>query len=251
MIQFILEVSHFKEDSTQNHLVFQLIERYFKRTVGVSNGNYIYYWKFKGLPSERTNSIKISDYGITPYLSYYDTNKIRVKFNGGCLKQDQGTLVHGRIVNIYIVYEITDTFNVSSYPTLENCLFRAVKLTKYADIDKLGYSGYGIRFDKHESFSFGNNVGKNAIIFGVDMSSSTKVDNRKKYIIILGKGPTQELEHTLSAEKLYSNNFTEKKIKNSLGACIIIRIIVSYLLMTPKLLNLNQKILKFFHIHQA
>ena len=43
------------------------------------------------------------------------------------------------------------------------------------------------------------------------MSSLTKVDNRKKYIIILGKGPTQELEHTLSAEKLYSINFTEKK----------------------------------------
>ena len=100
MIQFILEVSHFKEDSTQNHLVFQLIERYFKRTAGVSNGNYIYYWKFKGLPSERTNSIKISDYGITPYLSYYDTNKIRVKFDGGCLKQDQGTLLHGGIVNM-------------------------------------------------------------------------------------------------------------------------------------------------------
>ena len=40
------------------------------------------------------------------------------------------------------------------------------------------------------------------------MSSSSKIDNRKKDILILGKGPTQELEHTLSAEKLYSINFT-------------------------------------------
>ena len=32
------------------------------------------------------------------------------------------------------------------------------------------------------------------------MSSSTKIDNRKKDILILGKDPTQGLEHTLSAE---------------------------------------------------
>ena len=42
------------------------------------------------------------------------------------------------------------------------------------------------------------------------MSSSTKIGNRKKDILILGKGPTQGLEHTLSAQKIYSTNFTEK-----------------------------------------
>ena len=40
------------------------------------------------------------------------------------------------------------------------------------------------------------------------MSSSTIINNRKKYILILGKGPTQGLEHTLSAEKIYLINFT-------------------------------------------
>ena len=45
------------------------------------------------------------------------------------------------------------------------------------------------------------------------MSSSSKIDNRKKYILILGKGPTQELEHTLSAEKQYSIKFTKKNTK--------------------------------------
>ena len=40
------------------------------------------------------------------------------------------------------------------------------------------------------------------------MSSSTKIDNRKKDSLILGKGPAQGLEHTLSAEKMYSINFT-------------------------------------------
>ena len=36
------------------------------------------------------------------------------------------------------------------------------------------------------------------------MSSSVHVDNNKKNILILGKGPTQGLEHTLTAEKMYS-----------------------------------------------
>ena len=39
------------------------------------------------------------------------------------------------------------------------------------------------------------------------MNSSTKNDNRKKDILISGKGPTQGLEHTLSAEKMQSINF--------------------------------------------
>ena len=41
------------------------------------------------------------------------------------------------------------------------------------------------------------------------MSSSTKIDNRKKDILLLGKGPTQGLEHTLSVEKMYLINFIE------------------------------------------
>ena len=45
----------------------------------------------------------------------------------------------------------------------------------------------------------------------MDISSSKKTDNRKKDILILGKGPTQGLELTLSAEKMYSINFTKNK----------------------------------------
>ena len=45
------------------------------------------------------------------------------------------------------------------------------------------------------------------------MDSSTKIDNKKKDILILGKGPTQGLQHTLSAEKMYSMNFTEHNKK--------------------------------------
>ena len=45
------------------------------------------------------------------------------------------------------------------------------------------------------------------------MISSTKINNGKKDVLVLGKGPTQGLEHTLSAEKIYSINFTENKKK--------------------------------------
>ena len=163
------------------------------------------------MSDEGISSIKTSDYEITPYLSYFDTNKIRVKFDGGCLKQDPVSLFHGGIVNPYIVYEVSKNINISGYPTLENCLFGAVNWTKNTDIDKYEHSGHEIGFDRHGSFSFpGTGLGKNVIIFGVDMSSSTTIDDRKKDILILGKGPTQGLEHTLSAEKMYSINFTGK-----------------------------------------
>ena len=123
---------------------------------------------------------------------------------------------HKNVVNIYIVYEIISNYKDINYPTLENCLFESVKLTKNADMDKYGYFGYGIGFDRQSSFSIGNETGKNVIIFGVDMSSSTKIDNRKIDILILGKVPKQGLEHTLSAEKMYSINFTKKITKSVL-----------------------------------
>ena len=45
------------------------------------------------------------------------------------------------------------------------------------------------------------------------MSSSPHIDNKKKDILVRGKGPTQGLEHTLTAEKMYSINFTVTKRK--------------------------------------
>ena len=48
------------------------------------------------------------------------------------------------------------------------------------------------------------------------MSSSTHIDNKKKDILVLGRGPTQGLKSTLTAEKTYSINFTVAK-KNCLS----------------------------------
>ena len=49
------------------------------------------------------------------------------------------------------------------------------------------------------------------------MSFSPHIDNKKKDVIVLGKGLTQGLEHTLTAEKMYSINFTVTKKKFCLG----------------------------------
>ena len=162
-----------------------------------------------GLSDERLNSNTASNYKITSDLSYYGT-KIRVEFNGSCLKQDKVTYSHGKIVNIYIVYEISKNYNISTYPTLENCLFGAVSLTKNADIDKYKYSGYSIGFDSKREFSFGNGFGRNCIILGADMSSSSHANNKKNNILVLGKDFVQGIKGTtIYAEKLYSTSFTE------------------------------------------
>ena len=107
------------------------------------------------------------------------------------LKQEQNSMKavkvtynHGKIVNIYIVHEISKNYNISNYPLLENCLFGAVSLIKNADIDQYKYSEYGIGFDRKGEFSFGNGFGRNCIIFGADMSSSSH-GNNKKIIISL------------------------------------------------------------------
>ena len=153
------------------------------------------------------------DNSLTPLIDYFG-NKIRAKFNGICLKQPKLSYTHSTIVNIYIVYEMGASGSSDNDPTLKNSLFGAATLTKNADFDKYRYSGYGIRFDRKSNFSFPNGgFGQYVIILGLDMSSSVHVDNKKKDILILGKGPSQGLVHTLTAEKMYSINFTVTRKK--------------------------------------
>ena len=147
------------------------------------------------------------------FLILYVGTKARVEFTGSCSRQDKILFDHEKLVNISIVYEINSNFQIGSYPTLENCFFGAVKLTKHSDIDQYKYSGYDIGFDKKGFFSLGNEIGRNVIILGVDMSSSPQIDNTKKDISIPGKDPPQGIEHTLTAEKLYSINFTKHNTK--------------------------------------
>ena len=183
--------SHFEEDGTQNYLVFQPIVRYFKVITGTNYISSLQLIMFKGLSAEGIKPPITSDNSLTPELNYYDDFTVRGKFSRSCLKQPKFTYTHKTKVNIYFVSELVASTSNNNDPTLKNYLFRAVTLTKNTDIDKYGYSSYGIGFDRRSSFSFrSGGFGQNILIFGVDMSSSAHVDNKKKDILVLGKGPT-------------------------------------------------------------
>ena len=188
--------------------MFQPVYRYFKF---IANTNFISEWISNGLSSESIKPPATSDNSFIRVIKNYGT-KTRVKFTGSCLQQSKISYTHRKIVNIYVVYELGASSSNINDPTLKNCLFGAVTLTKNTDIDKYGYSGYGIGFDRRSSFSFpSGGFGQDIIIVGVDMSSSPHIDNKKTDILILGRGLTQGLEYTLTAEKMYSINFTVTK----------------------------------------
>ena len=158
--------NYFDEDGNQNYYIFHPISKYLK-VLHVNDINYVLWWKSRGLNETTIESLKANNYLLNPCIGYYVMDKIRIKFNGSFLNRFPATIVPGNIVNIYIVYEITSDYKDINYPTLGNCLFGSVKLTKNADMDKYGYFGYGIGFDRQSSFSIGNETGKNVIIFGV------------------------------------------------------------------------------------
>ena len=167
-----------KKVTMTHYLVFQPIIRYFRI---IANTKYIPSWKSKGLSDETITPYANSDNSLTPSIDHYGT-KIRLKFNKSHLKQpNKLTYDNGHIVNVYIVYELGASSSSDSDPTLKNCLFGAVTLTKNADIEHFGYSDFGIGFDRRSSFTFpGGGFGQNVLIFGVDISSSARIANKKK-----------------------------------------------------------------------
>ena len=170
-------------------------------------------WQSKGIYNESIKPPTTSNNSLNPRLSY-DDSKRKVQFTGSCLKQTKFTFTHKKVVNIYIVYELAASSSHTSDPAIKNCVFGAVTLTKNAGIEKYKYSGYGIGFDRRSIFSFPRGgFGQNVLIFGADVNTSTHIDNKKKGILVLGRGPTQGLESTLTAEKMYSINFTVTKKK--------------------------------------
>ena len=162
--------------------------RYFKM---ITNTDYISSWKSKVLSSESIKPPTVSDNSLTPALIYYGT-KTRVKLTGTRLKQSKVSYTHRKVINIYIVYKLGASSSHDNDPKLKICLFGAVTLIKNANIDKYGYSGYGIGFDRRGSFSFpGGGYGQNVLIFGVDMSFSAHVDNKKTHISIRNRPNTR------------------------------------------------------------
>ena len=90
--------------------------------------------------------------------------------------------------------------------TRRNFLLASVKLTKNPNNNKYIYCGYGIRSDALSAFSLSKvaGFGKNVIIFGVDNSSLTHIDNEKLHFNSW-KGPIDVLDNAIvTAEPEYS-----------------------------------------------
>ena len=190
------------------------MHKYFERV-----GNDISSWESKQLSNEKNSSTTTTSNKKFATNLVDDNARIKLKFNGDFLKQDQVTYNHGPIVNIFIVCRLTSDTEDSSI-TLEDCLFGPFKLTKNGDIDKYKYSGYGIGLYSRGSFSHSSGGdGRNVIIFGADMSSSAHANNKSGSILVLGKDFIQGIDNTtIYAEKMYSTSFTvdNKKICLSL-----------------------------------
>ena len=140
------------------------------------------------------------------------TNRLGVTFNGNYMKQNKLGYSHGKIVNLYIVYELKNRQVDNPDFTVQNGLFGAVKITKNVNTSHYKYEGYGICFDSESSFSFGNRIdGTNVTIFGVNTSNNSQSTNKTQNIYVLGKDFVQGISNTtVYAEKIYKTNFTDQ-----------------------------------------
>ena len=90
-----------------------------------------------------------------------------------------------KIANLYIVNDLaawprTPTNNLK----FKNCLFGATNIVKNRNKEKYVDSVYRITFNITYWRSFGNDTARNVMIFGVDSSSSSHVDNHKNNFLI-------------------------------------------------------------------
>ena len=185
-----------------------------------STGNKISTWKSTGIfnYSSDSNMNAVGDSrGDLPDIK--NDGRMYAYLSGNHFQQNKVIIPNNdNVINIYCVYEI-QPISSSRYTTftIQNALFGASQITKNADTSKYDYKGYGICFD--EGGTFCNKVtedgcvhatmGRNAIIFGVDMSSSIHATNRANNIYVMGEGLVQGIhDTTLYAEKNYWRNFT-------------------------------------------
>ena len=159
------------------------------------------------MSNEKFTWAHVANVTVCPKLVWVKNTRKRLKFKGSCLKQE--SFIPNSVVNLFIVYELVSwPSDLNTDFTVGGCLFESVKLTKNAQPDKYSCNGYDIEFDTRGYHSLPDgSVGKNFINFLIDMSSSVHIDNKGKDILILNKGPTEGLNHTLTAEAEYSINF--------------------------------------------
>ena len=193
----------------QSYLLFESKSKSFTKI-----GEPIHAWISTGIHNDSNNtdlfSLNNSNNNSPTLLN--KNNRLGVTFNGNYMKQNKLGQAHGKIVNLYIVYELKNR-RVDS--PVQNGLFGSVKITKNANTSHYKYEGYGICFDGESSFSFGNRIdAKNVIIFVVNNNNSSHSTNKTQNIYVLGKDFVQGINNTtIYAEKIYKTNFTEQSKK--------------------------------------
>ena len=223
------------------YLIFQTLCYILKR---LSDTEKDVSWKSKGLSTEKPSTLTTSDKTPSPSINGYRDSNSCLSFKGSCLKQKYATFTPPYSKTLFVYKWNTWSQDLNSDFTLKDYLFGGVKLGKNVDPDKYIYSGYDIGSNLYSESSLPDgSVGKN-IIFGVDMSSALHIDNKKKDILILHKGPTQEWDNTtLTVEVQNSINFSTSNRKFCLS--LHYNGSKSFLfIMLQKYISSKQKILK-------
>ena len=140
-----------------------------------------------------------------------------------------------KIINVHIAYDLDAWPRIPNKNfKFKNCLYGQANIIKNVDKEKYVYSGYGITFDSVGSWNFGSAFAWNAIIFVVDNSSSSHVYNRKNKFLILGEGPTYDINGSFGSLEKCLILILLKQTRNFVWVYIIMLIIVICLSMKQK-----------------
>ena len=179
-ISILNAAKYFPSGKSQNYLVFIPAKTYIKY---ISSTTRIESWKYNEISEENFRNITKSDSNFAPTF-VNDHLLLDMNFNGHSLIKNN-IYISQKVINLYVSNTLGPQLrNLNTDFTLGNCLFGSVKLSKNADLDKYKYSSYGIGIDSCSEFPLPD--GRNVIIFGAVMSSYVHVDNKEKYILILG-----------------------------------------------------------------
>ena len=197
-------------------LQYYLVSIWAKKYIKVFSGTTcIYLWKSNKISEKNTENITKSGKNFPPtFVNHYLLTVIN--FNGHCIINNN--LPHpppppspsnkkkDKSIYFFCTKSTVENFKRRFFIFL----FESVELNNNTDLEKYIYSCYGIGFDSRSEFSLTDgSIGKNVVVFGVDMSSSVHIDNENKGISILGEGPTQGLDdNTLTAEDKDPKSFT-------------------------------------------
>ena len=97
--------SYFNNDGVQLYLIFQPI--YKTITTFSSLKDTFSEWESKELSNEKFTCPCIANVSVSPKRVWMNNTKIRLKFKGSCLKQeDTAPFTPNNVVNLFIVYEL-------------------------------------------------------------------------------------------------------------------------------------------------